>query len=124
MPGKGNYSGAYGSSDVGDSAVGASPGCDGCEETGPCRCFTWRTEGGRGFAAYRVGEFADHHAVESEMCLRWFPQDAGQVAKTEGALGYTNMGVHPPFHRDFLRKQVAAGTDTPGWPQTNPARPR
>jgi hypothetical protein len=36
-------------------------------------------------------EFADNHAVELEICMRWFSSDAGQVAKTEAPLGYTNV---------------------------------
>ena len=53
-------------------------------------------------------EFADNHAVELEICMRWFSSDAGQVAKIEAPLGYTNVRAHALFHRDFLRKQEAA----------------
>jgi len=50
-------------------------------------------------------EFADNHAVELEFCMRWFSSDAGEVAKIEAPLGYTNVRAHALFHRDFLRKQ-------------------
>jgi hypothetical protein len=53
-------------------------------------------------------EFADNHAMELEICMRWFSSDAGQVAKIEAPLGYTNVRAHALFHRDFLRKQQAA----------------
>jgi hypothetical protein len=53
-------------------------------------------------------EFADNHAVELEICMRWFSADAGQVAKVEAPLGYANVRAHALFHRDFLRKQQAA----------------
>ena len=53
-------------------------------------------------------EFADNHAVELEICMRWFSSDAGQVAKVEAPLGYANVRAHALFHRDFLRKQQAA----------------
>jgi hypothetical protein len=58
-------------------------------------------------------EFADNHAVELEICMRWFSSDAGQVAKIEAPLGYTNVRAHALFHRDFLRKQQAAAVATP-----------
>ncbi|HEY0701660.1 MAG TPA: hypothetical protein VGD60_02735 [Candidatus Acidoferrales bacterium] len=50
-------------------------------------------------------EFADNHAVELEICMRWFSSDAGQVAKIEAPLGYANVRAHALFHRDYLRKQ-------------------
>jgi hypothetical protein len=53
-------------------------------------------------------EFADNHAVELDICMRWFSSDAGQVAKIETPLGYANVRAHALFHRDFLRKQQAA----------------
>ncbi len=52
-------------------------------------------------------EFADNHAVELEICMRWFSSDAGQVAKIEAPLGYANVRAHALFHRDYLRKQQA-----------------
>ena len=58
-------------------------------------------------------EFADNHAVELEICMRWFSADAGQVAKVEAPLGYANVRAHALFHRDFLRKQQAAATPPP-----------
>ena len=58
-------------------------------------------------------EFTDNHAVELEICMRWFSSDAGQVAKIEAPLGYANVRAHALFHRDFLRKQQAAATATP-----------
>lgn len=50
-------------------------------------------------------EFADNHAVELDICLRWFSSDAGQVAKIEAPAGYANVRAHALFHRDYLRKQ-------------------
>jgi hypothetical protein len=52
-------------------------------------------------------EFADNHAAELEICMRWFSSDAGQVAKIEAPLGYANVRAHALFHRDYLRKQQA-----------------
>jgi hypothetical protein len=53
-------------------------------------------------------EFADNHAIELEVCLRWFSSDAGQVAKIEAPAGYANVRAHALFHRDYLRKQQNA----------------
>jgi hypothetical protein len=53
-------------------------------------------------------EFADNHAVELDICLRWFSSDAGQVAKIEAPAGYANVRAHALFHRDYLRKQQGA----------------
>ena len=50
-------------------------------------------------------EFADNHAVELEICMRWFSSDAGQVAKAENPAGYANVRAHALFHRDYLLKQ-------------------
>ncbi len=50
-------------------------------------------------------EFADNHAVELEICMRWFSSDAGQVAKAENPPGYANVRAHALFHRDYLLKQ-------------------
>ena len=50
-------------------------------------------------------EFADNHAIELDVCLRWFSTDAGQVAKIEAPGGYANVKAHALFHRDYLRKQ-------------------
>jgi hypothetical protein len=69
-------------------------------------------------------EFADNHAVEREICMRWFPSDAGQVAKIEAPLGYTNVRAHALFYRDFLRKQLAAAAATATPPQVNTGRRR
>ena len=52
-------------------------------------------------------EFADNHAVELDICMRWFSSDAGQVAKIEAPLGCANVRAHALFHRDYLRKQQA-----------------
>jgi hypothetical protein len=52
-------------------------------------------------------EFADNHAVELEICMRWFSSDAGQVAKIEAPLGYANVRAHALFHREYLRKAQA-----------------
>jgi hypothetical protein len=67
-------------------------------------------------------EFADNHAVELEICMRWFSSDAGQVAKIEAPLGYANVRAHALFHRDFLRKQQAAAM--PVQPPTSAGRRR
>ena len=50
-------------------------------------------------------EFADNHAVELEICMRWFSSDAGQVAKIEAPAGYANVRAHAMFHREYLQKQ-------------------
>ena len=67
-------------------------------------------------------EFADNHAVELEICMRWFSSDAGQVAKVEAPLGYANVRAHALFHRDYLQKQQAAAAPQP--PPVAPPRPR
>ena len=74
-------------------------------------------------------EFADNHAVELEICMRWFSSDAGQVAKIETPLGYANVRAHALFHRDYLQKQRAAAaaplpTAAPTQPQANMFRRR
>jgi hypothetical protein len=58
-------------------------------------------------------EFADNHAVELEICMRWFSSDAGQVAKIEAPLGYANVRAHALFHRDYLQKQQTASVPQP-----------
>jgi len=50
-------------------------------------------------------EFADNHAVELEICMRWFSADAGQVAKIEAPAGYANVRAHAMFHREYMLKQ-------------------
>jgi hypothetical protein len=50
-------------------------------------------------------EFADNHAVELEICMRWFSSDAGQVAKIDAPAGYANVRAHAMFHREYLLKQ-------------------
>jgi len=67
-------------------------------------------------------EFADNHAVELEICMRWFSADAGQVAKIEAPLGYANVRAHALFHRDYLQKQQAAASQQA--PPMAPPRPR
>jgi hypothetical protein len=67
-------------------------------------------------------EFADNHATELEICMRWFSSDAGQVAKIESPSGYANVRAHAMFHREYLQKQqrqAQQGTATPP-----PQRPR
>ena len=57
-------------------------GCSGecCERCGR----EWAgSRGGRDSAELIPDEFADNHAVELEICMRWFSADAGQVAKIE-----------------------------------------
>jgi hypothetical protein len=63
-----------------------------------------------------LDEFADNHAVELEICVRWFSSDAGQVAKIEAPLGYANVRAHAPLHRDYLRKQQAQAVAGPAVP--------
>ncbi len=67
-------------------------------------------------------EFADNHAVELDICMRWFSSDAGQVAKIEAPLGYANVRAHALFHRDYLLKQQAAAAPQP--PRVATPRPR
>jgi hypothetical protein len=68
-------------------------------------------------------EFADNHAVELEICMRWFSSDAGQVAKIEAPLGYANVRAHALFHRDYLLKQQAqAQQPAATQPPTRPRR--
>jgi hypothetical protein len=50
-------------------------------------------------------EFADNHATELEICMRWLSSDAGQVAKIEAPSGYANVRAHAMFHREYLLKQ-------------------
>jgi hypothetical protein len=50
-------------------------------------------------------EFADNHATELEICMRWFSSDAGQVAKIDAPAGYANVRAHAMFHREYLLKQ-------------------
>lgn len=66
-------------------------------------------------------EFADNHAVELDVCLRWFSSDAGQVAKIEAPGGYANVRAHALFHRDYLRKQQAQQQQSQQQRQTRPA---
>ena len=54
-------------------------------------------------------EFADNHATELEICMRWFSSDAGQVAKIEAPAGYANVRAHAMFHREYLQKQQGNG---------------
>jgi len=68
-------------------------------------------------------EFADNHAVELEICMRWFSSDAGQVAKIEAPLGYANVRAHALFHRDYLQKQQTASAPQPP-PMAQPRLPR
>lgn len=71
-------------------------------------------------------EFADNHAVELEICMRWFSSDAGQVAKIEAPAGYANVKAHAMFHRDYLRKQQeqTAGLAAPSVQAKMPVRLR
>jgi hypothetical protein len=50
-------------------------------------------------------EFADNHAAELEICMRWFSSDAGQVAKIDAPTGYANVRAHAMFHREYMLKQ-------------------
>ncbi len=53
-------------------------------------------------------EFADNHAVELEICMRWFSADAGQVAKIEAPLGYANVRAHAMLHKAYILKRQGA----------------
>ncbi|MGH9714072.1 MAG: hypothetical protein ACRD5M_12315 [Candidatus Acidiferrales bacterium] len=53
-------------------------------------------------------EFADNHAVELEICMRWFASDAGQVAKIEAPAGYANVRAHAMMHKAYALKQQPA----------------
>src|SRR5579864_4599505 len=55
-------------------------------------------------------EFADNHATELEICMRWFSSDAGQLAKIEAPAGYANVRAHAMFHREYLLKQQRTAT--------------
>jgi hypothetical protein len=69
-------------------------------------------------------EFADHHAVELEICMRWFSSDAGQVAKIEAPAGYANVRAHAMLHKSYLLKQQGAAQAilNPGAGQAKPPR--
>jgi hypothetical protein len=67
-------------------------------------------------------EFADNHAVELEICMRWFSADAGQVAKIESPSGYANVRAHAMFHREFLLKQQRVATQAQQQAATPPPR--
>jgi len=53
-------------------------------------------------------EFADNHAVELEICKRWFSSDAGQVAKIDAPAGYANVRTHAMLHQAYVLKQGGA----------------
>jgi hypothetical protein len=53
-------------------------------------------------------EFADDHAVELGICMRWFSSDAGQVARIEVPAGYANVRAHAMLHKAYAMKQAAA----------------
>ncbi|HYL69603.1 MAG TPA: hypothetical protein VEX69_10595 [Candidatus Limnocylindria bacterium] len=53
-------------------------------------------------------EFADNHAVELEICMRWFAADAGQVAKIEAPAGFANVRAHAMIHKAYVLKQQPA----------------
>jgi len=68
-------------------------------------------------------EFADNHAVELEICMRWFSSDAGQVAKIESPAGYANVRAHALFHRDYMLKQQRRAAVQSAAPPGGPPRP-
>jgi hypothetical protein len=67
-------------------------------------------------------EFADNHAVELEICKRWFSSDAGQVAKIEAPAGYANVRAHAMLHQAYLLKRQGAMQPAAAQP-TGPRRP-
>ena len=80
--------------------------------SGPCAQHNSETNAASGDLAVDVvlpsimpDEFADNHAVELEICMRWFSSDGGQVAKAENPAGYANVRAHALFHRDYMLKQ-------------------
>jgi hypothetical protein len=97
------------SAGVGSGAVGEASFA---HETAGASSRTPQVPGSSASAAVEVilpsimpDEFADNHAVELEICMRWFSSDAGQVAKIESPAGYANVRAHALFHRDYLLKQ-------------------
>jgi hypothetical protein len=68
-------------------------------------------------------EFADNHATELEICMRWFSSDAGQVAKIESPSGYANVRAHAMFHREYLLKQQRQAQQGTAAPSTRAAKP-
>ncbi len=67
-------------------------------------------------------EFADNHAVELEICMRWFSSDAGQVAKIEAPAGYANVRAHAVFHREYMLKQQREAQQQAAAPMSRVAR--
>ncbi|MGH7839197.1 MAG: hypothetical protein ACREQC_15400, partial [Candidatus Binataceae bacterium] len=67
-------------------------------------------------------EFADNHAVELEICKRWFSSDAGQVAKIDAPAGYANVRAHAMLHQAYVLKQQGALLRQPQAPQSAPAK--
>jgi hypothetical protein len=61
------------------------------------------------FPSVLPDEFADDHAVELEICMRWFSSDAGQVAKIDAPAGYANVRAHAMLHKAYAMKQGSAG---------------
>jgi hypothetical protein len=69
-------------------------------------------------------EFADNHAVELEICMRWFSADAGQVAKIEAPLGYANVRAHAMLHKAYILKRQGAAPGASGAAPPRPTPPR
>ena len=67
-------------------------------------------------------EFADNHAVELEICMRWFSADAGQVAKIEAPAGYANVRAHAMFHREYMLKQEREAQQQAAPPAAGPGQ--
>jgi len=65
-------------------------------------------------------EFADNHATELEICMRWFSSDGGQAAKIDAPAGYANVRAHAMFHREYLLKQQRLAQQA----QSGPQQPR
>ena len=65
-------------------------------------------------------EFADNHAVELEICMRWFSADAGQVAKIDAPAGYANVRAHAMFHREYMLKQQREAQQQAAGPVARP----
>ena len=54
-------------------------------------------------------EFADNHAVELEICMRWFSSDAGQVAKIEAPFGVHERAGACAVSSGFLAEAASGG---------------
>jgi len=64
----------------------------------------------------------DNHAVELEECRRWANSDAGQIARIENPVGFTNVRAHAEAHLRAIGLAYAAqsgGTPEPPSPKSS-----